>query len=294
MTSAAAPDHVLPDTVVFDFSDQPMEPMLDQCARDELWSEIQQRIAPGAAILEAGAGSGRWMKFLSDHGYQLRGSELSEADVMRFRQTYPQIPYDIADIRDLPYPDNSFDAVLSLGVFEHLIDGPGSASAEMARVLRPDGVVFLTVPHANFLFQIERALDKIKFRLFRSNVVRRLMRRKPAAYSRADEARRLNETVRRALPELPIKYQFNPAVGVSFYEYRYRQSEAMQLVTDAGMAVESVRLLYSHDRIHQVFGGLAVKTGADGIVLKPLGRLIDAVLPSSWSAHMILIIARKL
>jgi SAM-dependent methyltransferase len=45
----------------------------------------------------------------------------------------------------LPFPDGSFDCVLSTQVLEHLED-PSLALAECARVLRPSGFLILSVP----------------------------------------------------------------------------------------------------------------------------------------------------
>jgi SAM-dependent methyltransferase len=45
----------------------------------------------------------------------------------------------------LPFPDGSFDVALSTQVLEHVID-PDAAVAEMARVLRPNGYAFVSVP----------------------------------------------------------------------------------------------------------------------------------------------------
>jgi SAM-dependent methyltransferase len=45
------------------------------------------------------------------------------------------------DARSMPFGDNSFDAVLSIATFEHII-GLESALDEMYRVLRPGGIVY--------------------------------------------------------------------------------------------------------------------------------------------------------
>lgn len=280
------------DTVVFDFGDHSFEEMLAQCARDDLWPIIETALPPQASILEAGGGSGRWMKFLSDRGYRVTGTELSTADVARFRAAYPEIGYDIADIRALPYADASFDAVLSLGVFEHIIDGPGTAAAEMARVLKPGGLAFFTVPHANMLFRMERVLDRMKFALLRSHLLRRMLGRQPLGYVRESETARLRETRRRALPDLPVKFQFDPSRGVSFYEYRYTVAQAEALLTSAGFMIEAVHLLYGMDRIHQLFGRAAASVVNGGVRLNLLGQAIDRLLPKSSTAHMVLLVAR--
>lgn len=49
------------------------------------------------------------------------------------------------DIENLTYPENSFDAVISIEVLEHTRD-PFRAAAEIKRVLRPSGSLLLTTP----------------------------------------------------------------------------------------------------------------------------------------------------
>lgn len=56
----------------------------------------------------------------------------------------------VADAHQLPFSDKTFDAVIAIEVFEHLRD-PKLATSEMYRVLRPGGVVILTVP---FMFRV--------------------------------------------------------------------------------------------------------------------------------------------
>jgi SAM-dependent methyltransferase len=51
------------------------------------------------------------------------------------------------DARKLSYPDESFDRVFSISVIEHIPDdGDTQAMREIARVLRPGGLLTLTVP----------------------------------------------------------------------------------------------------------------------------------------------------
>jgi SAM-dependent methyltransferase len=59
------------------------------------------------------------------------------------------VPYDTTDVRGvgevLPFADNSFDAVLSLAVLEHVKD-PFVCAREIVRVLRPGGELMCCVP----------------------------------------------------------------------------------------------------------------------------------------------------
>lgn len=51
----------------------------------------------------------------------------------------------VADAHDLPFVDESFDAVWIQAVLEHVLD-PARVAAEIWRVLRPDGLVFADTP----------------------------------------------------------------------------------------------------------------------------------------------------
>jgi SAM-dependent methyltransferase len=55
------------------------------------------------------------------------------------------------DARCLKYPDNTFDAVYSMSVVEHVEgeDGDGRAIDEMMRVLKPGGLLVVSVPFGN-------------------------------------------------------------------------------------------------------------------------------------------------
>jgi SAM-dependent methyltransferase len=56
-----------------------------------------------------------------------------------------------ASIYELPYPDDTFDAVILSEVLEHL-DDDVAGLREARRVLKPGGVVAITVPNANYPF----------------------------------------------------------------------------------------------------------------------------------------------
>lgn len=56
-----------------------------------------------------------------------------------------------ADICNLPYEDNTFDFAVSFDVFEHIEDD-AKAVSEIYRVLKPGGILLMTVPAFPFLF----------------------------------------------------------------------------------------------------------------------------------------------
>lgn len=56
---------------------------------------------------------------------------------------------EVQDGRRLTYPDGAFDAAFSVSVLEHIPDdGDLAAARELARVVRPGGLVVVTTPYA--------------------------------------------------------------------------------------------------------------------------------------------------
>lgn len=286
-------DGLISDTVIFDFTGQDLDSMVASCETDELMPFVRALVPAAGSILEAGAGSGRWVRALTSLGYAATGIELSAADVERFRAAWPDIPYDHGNVEAMPYADGSFDALLSLGVIEHLFQGPEQAIAEMRRVLKPDGIMFLTVPHGNLSFRLEQVKDAIFYRLYGSNRIRRLMGRPAVRYPVSVERQRMEAIRRGRRPGVAIKYRFDPASGVGFYEYRYDTAQIRRLIEQGGFRIETLHLLNAPDRLYQIFGRLVADyDGCSQPRLNALGRLLDRLLPNRWIGHMALLIAR--
>ncbi len=111
---------------------------------------FQKYLPREGKILEAGCGLGRWVIYLRRLGYDIKGIELA-ADAIRLVKEYdPNIPITAGDVLHTSYPDKHFDAVISLGVVEHFQEGPQKAFQEIRRILKNDGLFFVTVPIQNF------------------------------------------------------------------------------------------------------------------------------------------------
>jgi SAM-dependent methyltransferase len=81
------------------------------------------------------------------------GAEL-EWDVIKKAQAnvgHLDIPLHNANLYQLPYASNTFDAVILSEILEH-IDDDVAGLKEAYRVLKPGGVVAITVPNANYPF----------------------------------------------------------------------------------------------------------------------------------------------
>lgn len=98
------------------------------------------------------------------------GAELAW-DVIKKAQAnvgHLNLPLHNANIYHLPYADNTFDAVILSEILEH-IDDDVAALREAYRVLKPGGVVAITVPHANYPFWWD-PINKTLETLFKTHI----------------------------------------------------------------------------------------------------------------------------
>jgi SAM-dependent methyltransferase len=114
--------------------------------RDEVITVTAKYLSHGARMLEGGCGRANKVKAMAAAGYRATGVDFAEASVKQAKTNYPDLDIRQGDVRSLDFPGGHFDGYWSIGVIEHFWDGYGAILAEAARVLRPDGFLFLTAP----------------------------------------------------------------------------------------------------------------------------------------------------
>lgn len=104
---------------------------------------VDRYVGPDSRVLDIGAGAGE----RNPHTLKGRCREIVGVDVDPRVVDNPLLDRGVVgDGRSLPFDDASFDVVFSIYVLEHVAD-PASFSAEIARVLRPGGVVLGLTPN---------------------------------------------------------------------------------------------------------------------------------------------------
>jgi SAM-dependent methyltransferase len=98
---------------------------------------------PAGRALDVGCGSAGNTAVLRDLGWRVTGLEFSPAAASLARAR--DLPIVRADAQRLPFPDESFDLVMSTDMWEH-IEEDDLVAAEAARVLRPGGRLLVAVP----------------------------------------------------------------------------------------------------------------------------------------------------
>lgn len=125
------------------------ESRLDRCLGD-----IKDSLA-GQLVLEAGCGAGRFTEVLLKKGAILVSSDLSSAVEVN-AENFPVSDKHLviqADINDMPYPDNTFDVVICLGVIQHT-PSPEKTIGDLYALVKPGGVLVIdhyTINRSNYL-----------------------------------------------------------------------------------------------------------------------------------------------
>ncbi|HID64657.1 MAG TPA: class I SAM-dependent methyltransferase [Anaerolineae bacterium] len=100
-------------------------------------------------ILDAGCGEGFVVSYLlqGNDGLIITGIDCNLEAIEIARQMVPGVLFDVGDLREMPYGDDSFDLVMCLEVLEHLPD-PQRGLCELRRVTSAHCLV--SVPHEPF------------------------------------------------------------------------------------------------------------------------------------------------
>ena len=115
-----------------------------------LFEDLDPR--PGERVLDCGCGIGFHLLLLA----AVRGLAAPgvDTDIRRLRQARlgpARPPVAGAALPRLPFRDGTFDKILASEVLEHVTDDR-AALAELFRVLKPGGVLAVSVPHARYPF----------------------------------------------------------------------------------------------------------------------------------------------
>lgn len=105
-------------------------------------SEFLEQWPVDGQVLDLGTGVGGNLEQLTAR-HRTVGAEISLAAA---RQAKLRAPVAVADGARLPFRDGTFAAVVCTEVLEH-VDDPRLVFAEMARVLAPGGVAYVTTPN---------------------------------------------------------------------------------------------------------------------------------------------------
>ena len=120
----------------------------------------------GAEALECGCGTGRfWETADLPRSTRLTLTDLStgmvaEAEARARSHGFTAVEARACDVQQLPFDDASFDVVVANHMLYHVPD-PDLAVAELARVVRPDGVVLVATNGYGHMGEINAAIAEV-------------------------------------------------------------------------------------------------------------------------------------
>ena len=179
------------------------EEALRFCEHDPLRPLFEQYTPPGTVMLEGGCGQGQYVAHYRARGVRVVGLDFAQSTLAILRSRYADLMLCTGDVSALPFRDGAFDLYYSGGVVEHFETGAGPALREAKRVLRPGGVLLVSVPYVSLM---RRALSP-----FRSGLWKRVSRAEVDAGAGRD--------------------------GKKFFQYVFTRSEFEQELAAAGLRV---------------------------------------------------------
>ncbi len=112
-------------------------------------------VQPGKLAADIGAGTGFITEGLAKNGLRVIAVDQSEAMLEEMKKKFAQfdsIEYRIGDFNSLPIQNETVDYIFA-NMYLHHVDSPQIAIAEMARVLKPGGILVITdLDEHNFEF----------------------------------------------------------------------------------------------------------------------------------------------
>jgi SAM-dependent methyltransferase len=131
---------------------------------------VVKYLQPGAKILDFASGPCDKTAIIQEMGYECSAFDDLQDDwhlidnnkekILEFAKSFG-IDFKLASDGYLPFEKNSFDMVMAHDVLEHLHDSPRELINDLAELIKPRGLLFITVPSAvNIKKRIEVLMGK--------------------------------------------------------------------------------------------------------------------------------------
>jgi SAM-dependent methyltransferase len=159
-------------------------------------------IRPGERLLDAGCGAGGASHLARLRGAEVAGFDPSEGMLQAAAAAYPEVPFRVGELENIPFPDSTFDAAMAINSLQ-FTPAPARGLLELIRVTRPASRIAVVV------WNQEHSEQRVVF-----DAIRALFPKPPSgrgAFELAGpgELERLLEGLRFSIEEIDIPFSFN-------------------------------------------------------------------------------------
>ncbi len=127
------------------------------------FQEVSEDLRDAEKILDVGCGTGLFLNEISDWGELVVGVDFSEYMVKNARERVKDAFLVLSDADNLPFKDESFDAVVSLTLLQNM-PNPDLTIQELTRVTEQDGKIIMTV------LEKKHSVEEVKNWMFSANL----------------------------------------------------------------------------------------------------------------------------
>jgi 2-polyprenyl-3-methyl-5-hydroxy-6-metoxy-1,4-benzoquinol methylase len=154
------------------FKDETVEKQVMLTDKEESLKIFYKYLKKEGLIIDLGCGLGKHLLYWHSKGYKITGIDAEPRCINKIKLFCPNADAKEGDILSLQYDDETFDFAISCGVIEHFEEGPNKALNEMKRILKRNGIAFVSVPYNNYLYRFNKYIRC-------NTLLRKLMGKKP-------------------------------------------------------------------------------------------------------------------
>lgn len=120
-------------------------------AGEALLNEAEQYLGFKGKFLDVGCGRGEIVRAAKELGWTASGCDISN-EYAQYAREHNHVDALTGTLEELNFPESSFDFISLVEVIEHLYD-PLRTVVELRRVLKPGGILYLSTPNEESLYQ---------------------------------------------------------------------------------------------------------------------------------------------